>query len=202
MLAFAGVLAVAAAWLLGPEAARSTAVAPLMERGRAMSSPPCRAARLAVARGDLWSDCAVTNDSSDGTPQGLAATEQAAAWAPFQSQAWLRLARAQVQPRPDRDTRRATEALRLAYYTGPNEVDLIPQRLLVSVHPEMLADGDIQRLVRHDIRTILTHAANLKPAILAAYQHASPAGKSFLTAAVEEVDPGFVEELLSRADEH
>jgi hypothetical protein len=197
MLASAGVLALAAAWLLGPEAARSAAVARLTEHGRTMSTAPCRAARVAAVRGDLWSDCAVTNDSANGTAQGLAAAEQAAAWAPFQSQAWLRLARAQA--RPDRDNRQATEALRLAYYTGPNEVDLIPQRLLVFVQADMLADADIRRLVRHDIRTILTHAPNMKPAISAAYRQASAEGRRFFAAEVEEVDAAFAAQLQSDA---
>jgi hypothetical protein len=213
MLAFAVLLALAAAWLLGAEAARSTALAQLLSREGV--TPPasqrmnsCLAARVAVARGDLWTECADAYDvpsaaedsGTKGSSEGSAemareASERAAAWAPFQSKVWLRLASAEA--RLDRLSRRAVEALRLSFYTGPNEVELIPRRLFVSVQPDMLADPDIERLVRHDIRVALTHAPNIKPAVLAAYRQASPQGKRLLVEAVAEVDAEFVRELQS-----
>jgi hypothetical protein len=208
MLALAGMLAVAAAWLLGAEAVRSPALARLIDHGSATGFASCRAAHVAAARGDLWAECAEAFDDSaagasasannrpDASAEAArAATERAIAWAPFQSKAWLRLARAEA--RQDSRSHRAVEALRMSFYTGFNEVDLIPQRLLVSSQSEMLADADIERLVRHDVELALTAAPTMKPAILAAYRQAPPDGRRFLETAVADVDPGFVPELQS-----
>jgi hypothetical protein len=213
MVGFAVMLALAAAWLLGAETARSTAVARLINRDGVTPSASqrmnsCLAARMAVARGDLWTECAGAYDipsavEDSGTKSGSEgsadmareASERVASWAPFQSKVWLRLA--STEARLDWLNRRAVEALRMSFYTGPNEIELIPRRLLVSVQPDMLADPDIERLVRHDIRVALTHAPNVKPAIIAAYRHASPQGKRLLEAAIAEVDADFVHELQS-----
>src|SRR5262249_13376812 len=93
---------------------------------------------------------------------------------------------------------RRAEALRMSFYTGPNELDVIPMRLSVSLGPGMLIDTDMERLVRHDILTVLTHAPDLRPALIAAYQAASPEGQRFLAQAVEEIEPEFAPDLRSR----
>jgi hypothetical protein len=209
MLAFAAMLGLAAAWLLGAEAARSTALAPLLNREGVTPSASqrmkaCLAARVAVARGDLWTACADAYDAAsaaaDSAEMARDTAERAAAWAPFQSKVWLRLASAEA--RLDWLNRRAVEALRMSFYTGQNEVELIPRRLRVSVQPDMLADADIRRLASHDVRTVLTNAPNVKPAIIAAYQQASPEGRRFLEEAVGEVDAEFVRELESDQPSH
>jgi hypothetical protein len=203
MLAFAGVLALAAAWLLATEAARSTILARLVDHPPATPSD-CRAASAAFVRGDLWAECAEAYDAAsavdDSAEMARDADERAAAWTPFRTQVWLRLASAEA--RLDWLNRRAVEALRMSFYTGPNEIDLIPRRLLATAQPDMLADADIRRLASHDIQTVLTYAPNVKPAIVAAYRHASPEGRTFLETAVAEVDAAFVRELQSDQPSH
>ena len=60
----------------------------------------------------------------------------------------------------------------MSYYTGSNEIVLMPLRLLVATCSDAINDAELQTLVASDIRLIVTHEQNLKPAILAAYQNA------------------------------
>ena len=74
-------------------------------------------------------------------------------------------------------------ALRMSYYTGANEVELIPLRLHLAVNSQALAEKDFQELVRHDIRTIVTRKPELKPAILTLFgMHCRPADNSLRNA--------------------
>lgn len=86
----------------------------------------------------------------------------------------------------------------MSYYTGTNETELIPFRLLLAVRSNAIADLDFQQLVRHDIRTIVTRKLELKPAILTAYQNAFPNGQKFLEETLEEIDPSLLAKLRSR----
>jgi len=68
----------------------------------------------------------------------------------------------------------------MAYYTGPNELDLAPLRLAVAVQPGILADEELQRMVSQDIRALLSGNPDLKRAIVAAYQQATPWAKKLI----------------------
>jgi len=58
------------------------------------------------------------------------------------------------------------------------------------MQPAMLADDDIRRLTRHDIGTIVSPHAELKPAIVTNYHLAAPEGRRAIEAAMTEVDAG------------
>lgn len=80
----------------------------------------------------------------------------------------------------------------MSYYTGSNEVVLMPLRLLVATCSDAFTDADLQTLVAREIRLIITHEQDPKPAILAAYQNATPSGKRFIETIVGGFDSGLM----------
>jgi hypothetical protein len=69
-------------------------------------------------------------------------------------------------------------ALKMSYFTGPNEIHLIPLRLFTATHSSALTDDDIQRLVQREVRMILTRWPEMKAALPAAYDNADPEGQA------------------------
>jgi hypothetical protein len=53
----------------------------------------------------------------------------------------------------------------MSYYTGLNELNLIPLRQFTATHSNALSDHDVQQLVQRDIRMILTHWRELRPTL-------------------------------------
>ena len=81
----------------------------------------------------------------------------------------------------------------MSYYTGPNELHLLPLRLFIATHSNALSDSDITELVQRDVRMILTRWPELRPALAAAYKDAAPNAKRFLEDAVAAIDPAFLQ---------
>jgi hypothetical protein len=92
----------------------------------------------------------------------------------------------------------ASTALRMSYYTGANEIELIPLRLSLAVNFSVISDMDFQQLVRHDIRTVVTRKPELKSAVLDAYRHALPVGQQFIEETLKEMDPTLLSTLRSK----
>jgi hypothetical protein len=195
ILGLAATLAAAAVWLLAPALVQLRAETGVTRFS--VPDNPCLAARLAIVRGDLWAACAEDASGESREQARQAALAASVRWTPSRSMSWLRMAAGEEQS--GGSGRRAAEALRMSFYTGPNNLDVMAMRLSVSLRAGMLVDTDMERLVRHDVLTVLTHAPALRPALIAAYRQASPAGKHFLAAAVEEIDPRFLPELQSDA---
>jgi hypothetical protein len=198
-------LAIEALWILSAEvlrprlasfpAAAAAAVTP-SERDRAEL-----AAKIGLVRGDLWADYAMTlmpqlpqEIARGGTVApsrpaevARAAAQRAASLAPHDSRIWLLLAA--VASELDRRGRESDGALRMSYYTGPNELALMPLRLSIAARSNAIGDADLQLLVGQEIRTILTRKPELKPWIVLAYRNASPEGKAFFESTVGALDP-------------
>lgn len=154
------------------------------------------AASLGVIRGDLWALYSLTyldlvwgsqstehqtNSSTLDRARGVAV--RALALAPHDARVWLALSG--FGP-PERNW----SALQMSYLTGANETELIPLRLQLAVRSDAIADKQLQQLVHHEVRTIVTRKPELKPAILAAYRDALPIGQQFLEETLQELDPG------------
>jgi hypothetical protein len=161
------------------------------------------AAWIGAIRGNLWADSAYTYSdllwANSGNNSELSKSldvvqgrlDRAVRYAPDQPSAWLLLAGLASRYRwskPD-----PADALKMSYYTGPSELQLIPLRLLVTVQLENINDDELLQLARRDIRLLIAHQG--RPAITQAYQSATPAGKHFIEQAIGEIDPAFVEPL-------
>jgi hypothetical protein len=165
------------------------------------------AAWIGAVRGDLWADSAYTysdllwtnsSNSSENTPS-LALVrgrlDRAVRYSPDQPGAWLLLAGLASRYRWSRPA--PAEALKMSYYTGPSELQLMPLRLLVTVQLDELNDSDLQLLARRDIRLLFSHQG--KPVVIQAYQSATSAGKHFIEQAIGDIDPTFIEPLRGGA---
>ena len=110
--------------------------------------------------------------------------------APCDSQIWLALA--MLQSRIDQRDPKIIESLKMSYFTAPNDVSLMPVRLVTATLVGATADADFTQVVRGDIRLILTRRPDLRIALSTAYRRGSAKGKALLEEAVSSIDPQFV----------
>ena len=163
------------------------------------------AAEIGMIRGDLWTAAAIatatpllfgaTGSSPEQASQAevenmRAIADRAARLSPHDSRIWLVLAG--LDFRVDGNNPKGTEALKLSYYTGPNEISLMPLRLLLAVRSKAILDEEVQSLVPLDIQRIIMQRPDLKPAIALAYQNALPKGREIIEAALKKTDPSFL----------
>ena len=83
--------------------------------------------------------------------------------APYKSGVWLLAAR--LAFRFNWTNANPIATLKMSYYTGLNELNLIPLRQFTATHSNALSDHDLQQLVQRDIRMILTHWPELRPTL-------------------------------------
>jgi hypothetical protein len=207
MLAFAGVLAIQAIWILAAELSRPSVSevdlnaesAGLLATQRSAAG---EAARIGYVRGDLsaayalaYADLAwgviAEAATTESTAAARAAAERALSLAPHNARVWLLLASLAAPL----DLRKGIAALKMSYYTGPNDFALTPLRLLVAMRSDVLADDELSELAQWEIRTILARKPELKRAILAAYRKASPLGRQFLEKTLRELDPDLLKRM-------
>jgi hypothetical protein len=211
VLVFAFILACQAAWLITAEIFRHSSpdlpgnvqAATAANRNAAAS-----AASFGFIRGDLWAEYALTYSdillgdertsaqSAKVIERAREVADRALGLAPHDARIWLLLAR--IDARFDWLNGKSSIELRMPYYTGANETELIPSRLLLAINSSEIGDRDFQQLVRHDIRIIVTRKPELIPAILAAYRDALPKGQEFLETTLKEVDPTLLAKLRSK----
>jgi len=203
---FAMVLGLQAAWILATELSRrATIIDPASVEEGTADSPyqiaASRAARFGLVRGDLWAESALSfvNLSPTGFSSRVdlsrsetvenvrTKAKQALRYSPHDARIWLVLATLDSQSSA-RDSRVAA-SLRMSYYTGANEIELIPLRLLVLARSDALTNDDLKQLVYHDIRNVITRAPQLKYTIITAYREASPVGRQLLNQILAELDP-------------
>ena len=170
-------------------------------------------ARFSILRSDLWAEAAATyadaiwtadQSSPDATKleaiaEARALAESAASRSPHDGRVWLILSA--LYATTNWQDARAAESLKMAYYTRPNEVTLIPARIFASLHREII-DSDLQLLVRQDIRTIIKSAPDLKNSILVAGANPTPEGARLLETTLKDLDPSLLATLLSNRQHH
>jgi hypothetical protein len=123
-------------------------------------------------------------DSQEGVTRVLKA-------APYNSELWLVLALLLAQQR-NLGGRQLVEALKMSYFTAPNDAQMMPLRLYAATRTDALADSDLQELARGDVRLMLTRQSDLKTSVLSAYRSGSSLGKKFIEDAAQSIDPEFV----------
>jgi hypothetical protein len=164
-----------------------------------------RAAEIGAIRGELWAQSAFTyadllfdeNDAdvAQKLTRARAHLEHALTDAPAQPGAWL--FRAGLALRYPSLGFNIVESLKMSYYTGPSEQDLIPLRLRLTAVSNAIGDVEIGQLLRRDLRLLL--ARKQQSAIADAYNAASPPGKRFIEQALGEIDRAAAEALRSGA---
>jgi hypothetical protein len=210
-LLFAILLGAQCAWLLLANLSRSKVTRLPTDANAAAAAAEqhnsaARAAAFGGIRGDLWADSAFTranllwlNPETPGVSQVVAdartALERALGEAPHNSGAWLLLAA--LSARYPSANSNARAALKMSYYTGPSEQELIPLRLRIAAHSDFVGDFEMRQFVTRDLHFLLSRKQ--QSAIIAAYKAASPAGKNFIQHAVGEIDPSALA-LLRAAD--
>jgi hypothetical protein len=207
MLSLAFVLAGFSLWILLAELLHSGVHQLPTDRDPAVIVAKTRAraawaAAFAGIRGDLWAESAFTyaillwpNTEWNGNQattesQARSTIERALAYAPYDSGVWLLAA--SLRYRLNWPNSNPTADLKMSYYTGPNDANLMPLRLFTAAHSDALTDSDVQQLVQRDVRIILTRWLELKPALIAAYKNARPDAKRFIESAVTQIDPKFL----------
>jgi hypothetical protein len=152
-----------------------------------------RAAVIGVIRGDLWRESAFTyadlmwDDGRGGGAdlvQARSPLTYALTAAPHQSSLWLMLAGlASRYQLPGVDVK---EVVRMSYYTGPSELELMPLRLWVAVRSDALSDSELRDSISREVRLLFTHQQ--KSAIVAAYNAAPSEGRQFIEQTIREID--------------
>jgi hypothetical protein len=211
VLLFAALLGAQCVWLLLAELSKSgidalptnptAATAAAKQRDTALW-----AATIGAIRGDLWAQSAFTYaDLLFG--QGVASpnptlistaadarrsVDHALNNAPHQSSVWLLLAGLSLRvPSVGVD---ALEALKMSYYTGPSEQNLIPLRLRIATRADRFDDVQMREFASRELRVLLNEKQS--SAIVEAYNIASPSGKRYIEQTVRDVDPSFLNTLL------
>jgi hypothetical protein len=204
-LIFAGVLGLQAFWVIATEVLRPAvayfpADSAASEVAVGQRNTALFAAGIAVMRGDLWADYAITllsellTDAKNAKASGAKDLSEdtrnvaitAAKLTPTDSRIWLLLAL--IDQRLDWLGRGVPGPLKMSYYTGPNAVALIPTRLLVATRSAAITDPELQDLVGREIRTIITRRPDLRPALFVAYRDALPEGRRLIEAKVGDLD--------------
>jgi hypothetical protein len=201
---FATLLGIQCVWLLLPELSRpgiyrlpTDAASAAAARNKRIDAT--RAAMIGAIRGDLWGESAFTyadlmwddGNKSANLVQAHSSLYNALTDAPHQSSVWLLLAGLASRYRvPGID---AKQALKMSYYTGPSELQLMPLRLLIAVHADPFSDIELRDFISREVRVLFTHQQ--KSAVVAAYNAAPPAGRQFIEKTIGEVDSSAVESL-------
>jgi len=146
----------------------------------------CAAKSNSVAGGSATSGAQPPNgDLIDALAQARGAVERS----PIDPGSWLVIAADDARLGRSRE---AQGALKLSYFTGADETDLIAPRLLLATRTGAASDPDLQVLMSGDLRQIVLRQSDLTDAIKLAYRCALPDGKQFMNKALSALDPSLL----------
>jgi hypothetical protein len=167
------------------------------------------AASLAQIRGDLWAEVAFTQadllwpDGARQQDENRAAAlkrlgrdlDDVLADAPHTSGAWLMLAALVSRFNPAAKST-SIEPLKLSYYTGPSEPELMPLRLEIAIRLESYNDFEMRSFISRDIRLLLEQKQ--AATIAKIYSTASVNAKRFMDQAIRNTDPSAADKVSGR----
>jgi hypothetical protein len=145
---------------------------------------------LGVASQTLKSNAKSESENAEGV------IKSALKVAPHSSRMWLLLAL--VQASKNAADPFIAESLKMSYLTGPNQAEIIPNRLRAVTVNNALRDPDLGDLARSDVRALLTQLPEQRQTLVGDYAAASEAGKKFLEQSVAAIDPGFSDKLRKK----
>ena len=205
---FAMLLGIQCVWLLLAELSRpgihrlpTDAASATAARNQRIGAT--RAAMIGAIRGDLWGEAAFTyadlmwDDRSRGVNlvQARSSLYNAITDAPHQSGVWLLLAG--LASRYQLSGIDVKEAVRMSYYTGPSELELMPLRLSIAIRTDAFRDIELRDSISREVRLLFTHQQ--KSAIVAAYNVAPSVARQFIEQTIREIDPSAAELLRGGA---
>jgi hypothetical protein len=91
---------------------------------------------------------------------------------PLNSRMWLVLAMARAAQHSA--IANVAAALKMSYYTAPNDVTIMEPRLLFSVQLDFASDPELTAAIRRELRNIFLGPTNLRTIFTHAYCHAVP----------------------------
>ena len=83
--------------------------------------------------------------------------------------------------------------LKLSYYTGPSEQELVPLRLEPAIRLESFSDFEMRQFISRDIRLLLSQKQDATIAKI--YNAASTNAKSFMEQTIRDIDPSAVDKI-------
>lgn len=202
------ILAVMSLWLLSSELSRSGVTSLPGNKSAALQAAKdrdraSRAAKIALVRGDRWSELGYTFADLEWADAGQipisvvnqakASASDAIALMPTNASVWLLLA--DLASRYQWQIPSSTECLKMSYYTAAHDEGLTSLRLAVASRSNVSADPEVERLFRREIEDVLTHRPALRPSLISAYAQASQQARHAIEDAVTEIDPGFAKTL-------
>jgi hypothetical protein len=119
---------------------------------------------------------------------GRSAAENAVRYSPHDARAWLLLGSFEFSLNAPQDE--VINCVKMSYYTGPSERDLVPMRLSLIARAKLFTQNDILQLVGNELRNIVTHWPDLEAAIISAYREADGKGRTSIEMLVTDLDPG------------
>lgn len=182
-----------ALWILWPAVLAS--IETKDDRGEAAR----QLAKDAVLRGDLWTNAALAQaerlfqitaaDRSFVIRTGETA-ERAVRLSPHDARLWLVLAAAELL----QEGARTTGFLKMSYYTGTNEISLMPRRFLVAAAAGA-DDEELRAMMRGELRTMARRRPKMDSAIEAAWRAGTPQAQALIAATLADIDPHFARRL-------
>jgi hypothetical protein len=162
-----------------------------------------QAATLAMFRGDLWAESALTHSDllwkesattseadENVSKETQMEIEYALRYSPHRGDVWLMLAA--MADKYNWQDYQPNSLLKMSYFTGPSDLSLFPLRIKASLRANAIKDPEIQDMIRRDIRMVVTKSPALKPALATAYKSSSVEGKAFLDHTISEIDPVYL----------
>lgn len=201
------ILTIEAAWLLLAEQHVSKVVAsPFVDVHSKVSIDQREAleeaATIAGLRGDLWAQSAFAEATlllkGPADPLNEKRTRgdltRALRYAPYRSDAWLTFAL--LAEKYSWSNAHPRALLKMAYYTGPNEINLIPPRLKAALRLiGGTADPELQDMIRGDVSLIFRRLPVLKPILADAYKTGSAEGRALAERLFAEFNPDYLRTL-------
>jgi hypothetical protein len=119
------------------------------------------------------------------------AAEKSIARSPLNSRMWLVLAIAEVARHSA--TESAVAALKMSYFTTPNDVTITEPRLALSLQLGALSDPELTAAVRRDIRNLFFGPRKLRIILTKIYCRALPAGRAVIDDLARELERALAE---------
>jgi hypothetical protein len=162
-------------------------------------------ATIASVRGDLWAESAFADASlllaSPTDPLGEQQTRgdlsRTLRYAPYRSDVWLTFALlTEIYKWQGADSK---ALLKMAYYTGPNEANLIPARVKAAFRlTGASADPELRDMIKSDVRIIRHRLPALRPILVDAYKSASVEGRSLEEGLIAELDQDYLKTMRNQ----